>query len=62
MFDKDGSGSISADEIKTVLGVGKKFGDEKVWDEIIKEVDINRDGVICFDEFKYMMSKFLESD
>lgn len=38
-----------------MLGVGKKFGDEKIWDDIIKEVDRNGDGVITFDEFKYMM-------
>ena len=62
MFDKDGSGSISADEIKEVLGVGRRIGDEKVWNDIIREVDLNGDGLICYDEFKYMMSKFLEAD
>ena len=59
LFDKDGSGSISSGEVKSVLGVGKKFGDEKIWDDIIKEVDVNGDGEISFDEFKYMMQKFL---
>jgi calcium-dependent protein kinase len=30
MFDKDGSGSISADEIKEVLGFGKTLSEEAV--------------------------------
>lgn len=34
--------------------------DKKVWDEIIKEVDLNNDGKIDFDEFKQMMSKFVD--
>jgi len=43
-----------------VLGVGKKFGNEQIFDDIIKEVDINNDGVITFNEFELMMKKFLE--
>lgn len=54
LFDKDGSGSISAVEIKEVLGVGKNI-DEKVWNEIITEVDGNGDGEISFSEFRTMM-------
>lgn len=61
LFDKDDSGSISADEIKDVLGVGKNI-DEKVWNEIIYEVDANGDGEISFVEFKIMMQKLLSSD
>ena len=54
LFDKDNSGSISADEIKDVLGVGKNI-DEKVWNDIVLEVDGNGDGEISFSEFKTMM-------
>ena len=54
MFDRDGGGSISASEIKDVLGVGKNI-DENVWNDIIKEVDGNGDGEISFPEFKTMM-------
>ena len=63
LFDKDGSGSISANEIREVLGVGKNI-DEKVWNDIITEVDGNGDGEISFIEFKIMMEKLLtdESD
>jgi calcium-dependent protein kinase len=58
LFDKDKSGSISANEIKDVLGVGKNI-DEKVWNDIITEVDGNGDGEISFVEFKTMMQKIL---
>lgn len=61
LFDKDGGGSISANEIKEVLGVGKSI-DEKVWNEIIKEVDANGDGEISFLEFKIMMQKLLTDE
>jgi Ca2+-binding EF-hand superfamily protein len=42
-----------------VLGVGKKFGNENIWNDIIKEVDVNGDGEISYEEFKVMMQKFL---
>lgn len=58
LFDKDGSGTISADEIKEVLGVGKNI-DEKIWNDIVMEVDGNGDGEISFTEFKIMMQKLL---
>ncbi len=63
LFDRDGSGEITAVEIKQILGAGKKFGSEKIFDDIIKEVDVNGDGVISFDEFKQMMQRlFNESE
>jgi len=58
LFDKDSSGTISANEIKDVLGVGKNI-DEKVWNDIVMEVDGNGDGEISFLEFKVMMQKLL---
>jgi calcium-dependent protein kinase len=56
MFDKDGSGSISSDEIKEILGFGKAISEEAVL-EIIKQVDANGDGEISFEEFSTMMKR-----
>lgn len=53
MFDKDGSGTISKDEIKEALG----GLDEKLVEEIIREVDQNNDGEISFEEFEKLMNK-----
>jgi calcium-dependent protein kinase len=57
MFDKDGSGTISSEEIRSFLG--NNFTDQKALDAIIKEVDANGDGEISLVEFKEMMLKFL---
>ena len=59
LFDRDGGGTISASELKEVLGVGKNI-EEKVWNEIIMEADANGDGEISFLEFKTMMKRVLE--
>lgn len=45
MFDKDGSGTITKDEIKEVLGFDSSI-EMKTIENIIKEVDENGDGVI----------------
>lgn len=55
LFDKDGNGSIEADEIKAVLG-DSKMTSEQI-DDIINQVDENGDGSIQFDEFVHMMKK-----
>jgi calcium-dependent protein kinase len=43
MFDKDGSGYISSEEIKEILGFGKTLSEEAV-NEVIRQVDANGDG------------------
>jgi len=58
-FDKDGSGTITSDEIKTVLGVGTAVPEEE-WKNIIREIDQNGDGEISVEEFVYMMRKMLD--
>ena len=56
MFDKDGSGIISADEIKEVLQFGNTNSlSTAAVDAIIKQVDENGDGEISFEEFTTMM-------
>ena len=57
-FDKDGSGSISADELKEMLGGGQDY-DPQVWNELIREVDQNGDGEIDLKEFMDMMLRHL---
>lgn len=57
MFDKDGNGSISLDEIRSILG--NSFTDQKSLEAIIKECDTNGDGEISMTEFKEMMNKLL---
>ena len=59
MFDKDGSGVISADEIREVLGFGGNL-DNKAIELIIRQVDENGDGEISFEEFVQMMKKIGE--
>ena len=46
MFDKDGDGKISAEELKHVMmNLGEKLTDEEL-DEMIKEADIDGDGEV----------------
>ncbi len=59
MFDKDGGGSISMDEIREVMSQGQDLDDD-VFDELIKQVDDNGDGEISYEEFVAMMKKTLE--
>lgn len=56
LFDKDGSGDITVDEIKTILGSGQAL-DMQIWNDIIREVDQNGDGVIDLKEFLVLMTK-----
>lgn len=59
MFDQDGSGKISADELRKVLGSDPNYSnvDKKYWDDMIKENDQNGDGLIDYNEFIDMMNK-----
>jgi calcium-dependent protein kinase len=51
-FDKDGSGKISAEELKAVLGQGAvEEPAPGFWEELVREADKNGDGEIDFSEF-----------
>ena len=51
VFDASGDGSISPGELKQLLiNVGEPVNDDDV-DSIIKEVDVDGDGEVSFDEF-----------
>lgn len=56
MFDTDGSGTISSEEIKDFFSMSDG-GDDSFAQELIEEVDKNGDGEISFNEFKEMMEK-----
>lgn len=56
-FDKDGNGSISIDEIRSIIG--NNFTDQKALEAVVREVDTNGDGEISLNEFKELMLKLL---
>lgn len=57
MFDKDGDGFITSDELKYVMtNLGEKLTEEEA-DEMLREADTNGDGVINYEEFIVMMTR-----
>lgn len=49
IFDKNGDGKISAEELRNVmLNLGEKLTDEEL-DEMIREADIDGDGVVNYE-------------
>ena len=61
MFDRDGGGTISIDELKEVLAFGEDV-DEETMQEILKLVDENEDQQISFNEFKIMLGLRVEEE
>lgn len=59
IFDKDKSGGISASELKMLLGESNVHTKDIVWKNMIKEIDLNGDGQISFEEFKTLMNKVI---
>jgi calmodulin len=53
MFDKDGSGLVSSEELSEILSAGGSAD----FESMIKEYDDNGDGQISFDEFATMMKR-----
>lgn len=55
MIDKDESGKISYDEVKEMLSMGQNAFSETEFNETVKQIDIDGDGQIDFNEFEKMM-------
>ena len=56
LFDKDGNGFISADELRAVMhNLGETLSDEMI-EEMIDEADMNGDNQIDFFEFAKTLS------
>lgn len=60
-FDKDGSGFITRDELRHAM-TKYGMGDEATIDEVINDVDIDKDGRINYEEFVTMMRKGTADD
>lgn len=54
MFDKDGSGTITVAEIRAVLGE-ESLAVHSVWEQLVKDADMNGDGEIDLREFKQLL-------
>ena len=56
-FDKDKDGKISDKELKNAMvSMGQSPTDDEI-SEMMREVDLNQDGKIDFDEFMILMTK-----
>ena len=51
MFDRDGSGKITAEELNYILG-DDEMKNNPIWNEIITEADTNGDGALDIKEFE----------
>ena len=61
IFDKDGDGTITITELSTVLqSLGQNPTEEEL-EDIIREVDIDGNGEVDFNEFVLLMSKRLKA-
>ncbi|KAK1833893.1 hypothetical protein QBC39DRAFT_344656 [Podospora conica] len=57
VFDKDHTGDITAAELGDVMKeLGLNPSDAEL-EDLVNEADLNKDGVICFDEFLNLMSQ-----
>ena len=56
VFDRNGDGYISAEELRQVMStLGENLTQDEI-DEMIREADLDGDGKVGYDEFATMMS------
>ncbi|XP_048736680.1 calmodulin-beta-like [Ostrea edulis] len=56
LFDKDGDGSITTDELGTVMRNLGQFPSSEELNLMLKEIDIDGDGTFSFEEFVQVMA------
>ena len=56
LFDKDNKGCISPAELKAVMGQNVDDINNDIWNQMVNDIDLNKDGVISFDEFDKMLN------
>ncbi|KAK3085639.1 hypothetical protein FSP39_006494 [Pinctada imbricata] len=56
LFDKDGDGSITTEELGTVMRNLGQFPSSEELNMMIKEIDIDGDGTFSFEEFVQVMA------
>ena len=61
MFDKDKNGKISLEEFQEVFQHNSDMVVDN-WKLMIKEVDLNGDGEVDFEEFKVLLMKLIKRD
>ncbi|OMJ93397.1 hypothetical protein SteCoe_3639 [Stentor coeruleus] len=60
LFDHDGNGKISAEEMKRILE-GERALDASIWSKVIQEFDVNGDGEIDIEEFGLLLKTITPS-
>ena len=61
LFDANNTGKITPMELKKVMDNNAADVSDEVWAQIIDDIDLDKDGVISFYEFKEMLNKVKEN-
>ena len=57
LFDANNTGKITPMELKRVMDINTADVSDEVWAQIIDDIDLDKDGVISYYEFKEMLNK-----